>query len=180
MDDEACGIAVGEPGGAAGAFSDDVALRGRGQHAVWQSAALEIAPGIRAASQPRAPGPSQSDRDWRAALVARTLGRREIGSNPGQGPQHLSDLAEIEARLEVLDESEDVALGVAIRVPPPCPAMRDDDDFACATAILKAALGAFLAIEQPRRRRLLEHGRAVDAGAQFFNFSLRVLHLASP
>ena len=32
VDDEACGIAVGEPGGTARAFSDDVALRGRGQH----------------------------------------------------------------------------------------------------------------------------------------------------
>ena len=104
------------------------------------------------------------------------LGRREIGSNPGQGPQHLSHLAEVETRLEVLDESEDVALGVAVRVPPPCPAMRDDDDFACAAAVLEAALGAFLAIEQPWGRRLLEHGRAVDAGAQLFNLSLRVLH----
>src|SRR5271166_1906374 len=141
-----------------------------------QPAALEIAPGIRAASQLRAPGPSLSDRDWRAALVARRLSRREVGSDPGQGPQHLSDLAEVETRLEVLHESEDVALGVAVRVPPPCPAMRDDDDLASRAAVLEAALGAFLATEQPWRRRLLEDDRTVDGGAQVFNLSLRVLH----
>ena len=76
----------------------------------------------------------------------------------------------------MLHELKDVALGVAVRVPPPCPAMRDDDDFACAAAVLEAALGALLTIEQPWRRRLLEHSRTVDAGAQLFNLSLRVLH----
>src|SRR5208282_4807085 len=180
VDDEARGIAVGEPGGAAGAFPHDIALRGRGQHGLRQSAALEIAPGIRAASQLRAPGPSLSDRDWRAALVARAVGRREIGSNPGQGPQHLPHLAEVETRLEMLDGSEDVALGVTVRVPPPCPATRDNDDLASRAAVFEAALRAFLAIEKPWGRRLLEHGRAVDAGAQLLNLSLRVLHLTSP
>ena len=76
----------------------------------------------------------------------------------------------------MLHEAEHVALGVAVRVPPSCPAMRDDDDLARRATVFEAALGAFLAIEKPWRRRLLEHGRAIDAGAQFLNLSLRVLH----
>src|SRR5271165_3983962 len=101
------------------------------------------------APQSRPARPSLGDRDERSPSVSGALVRREIGSNPGERPQHLSYLAEIQARLEVLDESEDVALRVAVRVPPPCPAMRDDDDLACAAAIFEAALRAFLAIEQP-------------------------------
>ena len=46
VDDEACGIAVGEPGGTAGALADDIAKRGRGQDLLWQSPAREIAPSI--------------------------------------------------------------------------------------------------------------------------------------
>ena len=68
----------------------------------------------------------------------------------------------------MLDKSEDVALGVAVRIAPACPAMRDDDD-------LEAALKAFLAIEKPWWRRLLEHGGAVDADVQLLNCTVMKL-----
>src|SRR5208337_778186 len=176
MNDEACRIAEGEAGGTARAFSSDVGPARSGPDFVGQSSARKIAPSVRAASQARPPRPSLGDRDRRLAFIPRALGRREVRLNSAQGPQHLAHLAEVETGLEVLDESEDVALGVAVRVPPACPAMRDDDDLARPVAVFKAALRAFLAIEKPWRRRLLEHGRAVDAGAQLFNLSLRVLH----
>ena len=61
---------------------------------------------------------------------------------------------------------EVVALGVVVRIAAACPAMRDDND-------LEAALRASLAIEKPWRRRLLEHGGAVDADAQLLKGTTR-------
>ena len=96
VDDEALAIAMGEPGRAVRTFPDDVGARRRDQELVRQSPAREVAPGLRAASEPRPARPAFGDEDRRAALIPHALGRREIRSDAGERAQRLADLAEIE------------------------------------------------------------------------------------
>jgi hypothetical protein len=110
------------------------------QELVRESPARKVAPGLRAASEPRPARPAFGDEDRRAALIPHALGRREIRPDAGERAQRLADFAEIEGRLEVLDEAENVALGLAVGIPPPCPAVRDDDDLASGATILQAVL----------------------------------------
>src|SRR5271166_2876225 len=102
--------------------------------------ARKVAPGLRAASEPRLARPAFGDEDRRSALIPHALGRREIRPDAGERAQRLADFAEIEGRLEVLDEAENVSLGLAVGVPPPCPAVCDDDDLASGATIFQAVL----------------------------------------
>ncbi len=130
VDDEACAIAVSEPGGAVRTLSDDVGPRRGGQHLIRESPALKVAPCVGASSQARPARPPLRHRDRGTTLVSRALVRGEVGSNSGKGSQHLTNVAEVEVGFEVLNETEDVTLGVSVWVPPAHAGMRDNDDLA--------------------------------------------------
>src|SRR3984957_17712782 len=83
-------------------------------------------------------------------------------------------MAEVGPRLQPLDPTEHIALGVTGRIPPAFAAVADNQDLALAAAILQAELGAFLPVELPWRRRALEHDGAMHLVAQVFDF--RVAH----
>ena len=53
--------------------------------------------------------------------------RGKLGE-PDEFAQDLADLAEIEARFEMLDKVEDVALGIALRVPPASALVVENED----------------------------------------------------
>ena len=65
--------------------------------------------------------------------------------------QALADVAEAQAWIEPLHQSEDVTFGVAGRIPPAASAMADDKDFAFASPVLQAESRALLPIQFPRR-----------------------------
>ncbi len=88
-------------------------------------------------------------------------------------------MAETQARVELLHQSEDVALGVAGRIPPAPAGMADDQDLAPAPPVFEAELGAFLSIQFPGRRGTLQHDRAMHLVAQFFDFGVMSCHVRS-
>jgi hypothetical protein len=58
-------------------------------------------------------------------------------------------VAEIQARVEVLHQIEDVALGLIERIPPSTSVVVDDQDLALAPAIFQGAPGAVAGVELP-------------------------------
>jgi hypothetical protein len=98
----------------------------------------------------------------------------------GKWPENLADLAEIETGLEILDKVENIALRVALRVPPAAAAVADDQHFALAAAIFEAVLGAFGSIELPWWRKLFEQDGAIDLGAQPLDFGIVSSHSCAP
>ena len=89
---------------------------------------------------------------------------------PREFAQALADVAECQAWLEPLHQSEDVAFGVAGRIPPPPSGVADDQDFAFASPVLQAESRALLPIQFPRRRGSLQHHGAMHLVAQFLDF----------
>ena len=70
-------------------------------------------------------------------------------------------MTEVDPRLQPLDQTEHIALGVAGRIPPAFTAVADDQDLALAAAILQAELGALLPVEHPGRQCTLQHDGAM-------------------
>ena len=98
----------------------------------------------------------------------------KLGLQAREFAQALADMAEVDPRLQPLDQTEHIALGVAGRIPPAASAVADDQDLALSAAILQAELRALLPVELPWRRRTLQHDGAMHLVAQFFDF--RVAH----
>jgi hypothetical protein len=68
---------------------------------------------------------------------------RKRGGDPHEAAEHATCLAEVQPGwVEVLDEGEDVALGLAQRIPPAAAVVVDDQDLARAVAVFQAAAGA--------------------------------------
>src|SRR5271166_2411383 len=88
-------------------------------------------------------------------------------------------MAEAQAWLEPLHQSEDVAFGVAGRVPPPASGVADDQDFAFGSPVLQAESRALLPIQFPRRRGSLQHHGAMHLVAQFLDFKVVSGHVRS-
>ena len=88
-------------------------------------------------------------------------------------------MAEAHAWLEPLHQSEDVAFGVAGRIPPSASGMADDQDFAFASPVLQAEFRALLPIQFPRRRGSLQHHGAMHPMAQFLDFRVVSGHVRS-
>ena len=105
---------------------------------------------------------------------AESFGKRR--RDPREAAQHAARLAESQAGFEVLDEGEDVALGLAQRVPPAAAVMIDDDDLALAAAVFEAAAAAFRAVEPPNRRQPFQQRGAAHAGLQPFNVRVLLAH----
>ena len=88
-------------------------------------------------------------------------------------------MAEAHAWLEPLHQSEDVAFGVAGRIPPSASGMADDQDFAFASPVLQAEFRALLPIQFPRRRSSLQHHGAMHPMAQLLDFRIVSGHVRS-
>src|SRR3984957_17051393 len=74
---------------------------------------------------------------------------------------------------------EMVTAVLASRNPPTAPGMADDQDLAFASSIFQAELRAFLPVELPERRCLLQHHRAMHLVAQFLDFGVVSGHIRS-
>ena len=61
--------------------------------------------------------------------------RGVAGAQTDERPQQLADLAEVQARVKILDQTEDVTLCGAAWVPPTASLVRDQQDFACGPAV---------------------------------------------
>jgi hypothetical protein len=81
--------------------------------------------------------------------------------------------------LEPLHEPKNVALSVARWIPPTTPGMADDEDLALASSVLEAELRAFLPVELPARRCLLQHHSAMHLLPQFLDFGVVSGHIHS-
>src|SRR5271166_3004611 len=88
-------------------------------------------------------------------------------------------MAEAQAWLEPLHQPEDVAFGVAGRIPPPASGMADDQNFAFASPVLQAEFRALLQIQFPKRRGSLQHHGAMHLMAQFLDFGVVSGHVRS-
>src|ERR1039458_9359376 len=76
----------------------------------------------------------------------------------------------------MLDEAEDVALGLAQRIPPTAAVVVDDQDFGLAAAVFQAAAGASRAVEPPHRWQPLQQRRTTHAGLQLLDFRVLPTH----
>ncbi len=83
-------------------------------------------------------------------------------------------MAEGQAGLEPLHQSEYVALGVAGWIPPAASSVANDQDLAFASSVLQAELRALLPIQFPGWRRSLQHDAAMHFVAQFVDFGIVV------
>ena len=97
----------------------------------------------------------------------------EARRDPDETAQHLSDLAEIETRLEMLNKGEHVALGAARRVPPAVAAMVDDDDLAWPTPVFQGVARALALVERPAAPELFKEGSTIHAAPE--QLQLRVV-----
>ena len=170
-------VAVREPGAATRAFANGIG-HARCRKDVLRESPLsgEIEPGWRSARQGPAPVPPLGDGDAQRPRPPRAEGFRKGGRNSHEAAEHAARLAEIQARVEVLDKGEDVALGLAQRVPPAAAVMVDDDDLTPAAAIFEATTGAFRAVEPPDRRQPLQQRRAIHLRLQPFNLCILLAH----
>jgi hypothetical protein len=89
-------------------------------------------------------------------------------------------MAKRQVWLQPLHKPEHVALGVTGRIPPAASGVADDQDLAPAPPVFEAALRAFLSIQLPRRRRSLEHDRAMDRVAQCLDLWVKSCHFHFP
>ena len=126
----------------------------------------QISPGIRSAPQTGTPGPALRDRSVGFPARPAADGFRVARRDAHEAPQHLPDLAEVEAGVQVLDEVEHIALGVAGRVPPAVAVMVDDDDLAGSTAIFQGPFRALTHIQFPAAHHSFEDSRAVHGLAE--------------
>ncbi len=171
MGDDALVVEMSEPGAAGRAFPQDSGPRSRLDDRRRQELlSLEIPPGRRTRPHGLPIRPAHGHRPIRVLASPCPLGDRKGRRQPCEFAQALADMAEIDPRLQPLDEPEDVALGVAHGVPPAAAAVADDQDLALPAAILQAELRALLPVEPPGRRRALEHDGAMHLVAQVRRF----------
>ena len=79
-------------------------------------------------------------------------------------------MTEVDPRLQPLNQTEHIALGVAGRIPPAFATVADDQDLALAAPVFQAEFGALLPVEHPGRQCTLEHDGAMHLVAQVFDF----------
>src|ERR1700727_1949616 len=166
---------MSEPSAAGRAHPQDAGRGSRLDNRRWKEALPgEIAPGRRTRPHGLPIGPTFGDGAVRGFAAPCPLGDRKARREAREFAQALSDMTEVDPRLQALDEAERIALGVAGRIPPALTAVADDQDLALSAAILQAELGALLPIEHPGRQCTLEHDGAMHLVAQLFDF--RVAH----
>ena len=95
-------------------------------------------------------GPTIGDGSVRSFAAPCPFGDRKARRQSREFAQALSDMTEVDPRLQALDQAERIALGVAGRIPPTASAVADDQDLALATPVFQAELGALLPVEQSR------------------------------
>jgi hypothetical protein len=114
MSDGALGVEMREPGAANGLLTEDASRRGslddrRGKPPL----AGEIAPSRRIRPDRLSLGPTFRDRPVEASTALRPVRRRETWRQSGEFPQALAGMAEGQAGLELLHQSESVASSMA-------------------------------------------------------------------
>ena len=104
-------VAVGEPRTAVRAIPNDVLLTGREQD-IRREVALfeEIAPSGATGAQARPSCPTLGHGTVSPLPFPRALRRLVARRDADEFSQHLADMTKVEARIEVLDQGEDVAL----------------------------------------------------------------------
>src|ERR1700733_13510020 len=175
VDDGTRAVEMSEPAAAGQALPQDAGRGSRLDDRRWKEALPgEIAPGRRTRPHGLPIGPTFGDGSVRGFAAPCPFGDRKARRQSRELAQALSDMTEVDPRLQALDEAERIALGVAGRIPPTASAVADDQDLALSAAILQAELGALLPVERPWRRCVLEHDGAMHLVAQLFDF--RVAH----
>jgi hypothetical protein len=133
------------------------------------------------------PAPGLPSECWRSRF-RRSPARRGVGWKGGGDPhkvsQRLPHLAEIEGRIQALNEAEHVASGAgltrqSVGIPPSLTVVIDDHDLAGAAAILKCPAGAFGFVECPSGRQPFEDGGAAHGCAQPLDFVVVSAHRSS-
>src|SRR5580704_8303081 len=143
-------VEMSEPGAAGRALPQDAGRGSRLDDRRWKEVLPgEIAPGRRIRPHGLPIGPTFGDGSVRVFSAPCPAGGWKARGEAREFAQALADMAEVGPRLQPLDQTEDIALGVAGRIPPTASAVADDQDLALATAILQAELGALLPVERP-------------------------------
>ena len=171
-------VAVREPGAAIGSLAQDVrSVRGLEDAGGQPAGTSEIVPYRRGAPQAGPHHPARGNRLAGVVFRSGTEGLREGGHYADEPPQLPAHLAEVEVRLEVLHEVENVALGRALRVPPAAAVMVDDQYLALLAAIFEGTTRAFPPVKLPRRRPPLEQRGTVHPSAELLELRILGLHL---
>ena len=180
MGDNAVTIEMGEPGAASRPLPQNAGRRGSLDDRGGEPAlSHEIPPGRRIGPNSLSLGPAFGDGPVGDISGPCPLDGWEARRQSGEFAQALADVAEAHAWLEPLHQSEDVAFGVAGRIPPSASGMADDQDFAFASPVLQAEFRALLPIQFPRRRGSLQHHGAMHPMAQFLDFRVVSGHVRS-
>jgi hypothetical protein len=101
----------------------------------------------------------------------RRLGVRRCDTD--QPAEFLAHVSEVQARIEILHQVENIALGAALWIPPAVSVVVDDQDLALAAAVFQGATGAFPAIEPPAGGLALQNHSATYLTAK--QLELRVI-----
>src|SRR5271165_4229921 len=153
MGDNAVTIEMGEPGAAARPLPQNAGRRGSPDDRERERAlSREIPPGRRIGPNSLSLGPAFGDGPIPDISGPCPVDGWEARRQSCEFAQALADVAEAQAWLEPLHQSEDVAFGIAGRIPPPASGMADDQDFAFASPVLQAEFRALLPIQFPQRR----------------------------
>src|SRR5271165_4457236 len=180
MGDNSATIQMGEPGAASRPLPQNAGRRGSLDDRGGEPAlSHEIPPGRRIGPNSLSLGPAFGDGPIGDISGPCPLDGWEARRQSGEFAQALADVAEAHAWLEPLHQSEDVAFGVASRIPPPASGMADDQDFAFASPVLQTEFRALLPIQFPWRRGSLQHHGAMHLVAQFLDFRVVSGHVRS-
>jgi hypothetical protein len=112
-----------------------------------------------------APFPAVGDQQVRVFTAPCPVGEWVSWRQPCEFSQTLADMAKGKRGVQTLNQAEDVAFGVAGRIPPAFAAVANDQDLALATTVLEAELRALFPVEFPWRRRALKHDCTMDLAA---------------
>ena len=137
--DNAVTLEMGEPGAAGRPLPQNAGRRGSLDDRVGEPPlSHEIPPGRR--MRPNSLSLGRAFGDWPVRVISAScpVDWWEARRQSGEFAQALADVAEAQAWLEPLHQPEDVAFGVAGRIPPPASGMADDQDFAFASPVLQA------------------------------------------
>ena len=135
MGDNAVTIEMREPGAAGRALPQNAGRRGSLDDRGGEPAlSREIPPGQRIGPNSLSLGPSFGDGPVRVISALRLVDWWEARRQSCEFAQALADVAEAQAWLEPLHQSEDVAFGIARPIPPSASGMADDQDFALCLA----------------------------------------------
>ena len=121
-------------------------------------------------------GPAIGGRAVGKVLFPRAERIWESWGEPDEFAQDLADLAEIKARFEMLDKVEDVALGIALRVPPASALVVENEDLTASAPVFEAVFGALLAVDRPGRRLVFEECGAMNSFAQMLDLGVITWH----